>query len=409
MEHNVIPDSLNPVVAEKAKEAVALATTVLGMSQTDVVEAYNHIARQHGVEVGTEMNSSKVWLKFYRGVQSAIGFDSGVERVEGLEKGETVEVPRKRLADDATLEIVKRHSDPKSLEKISSMQKESKRLEQISNNGRSGNAGFEWESILGEMVASIAIKGASATEAIEATRATTKDMKEVKKMIPESYLSASDGSPIDIINNVTRPITDGSVEATTPRNLNSLRMEEFLEDLGIEMEEDGGTALAKGAHVEEGYGNVEREESREEAEKTLKKQAIVEATHAVVGDRFSARDYAGFRYIFDDVSTYLDHKLMPARRGDGVATHEKKSKGVFAEEERKAPSFYQEMAKALMFDGKAADASARKTLQRLEDKLKAVITEVEQMLEKGVTPAVTDKARDRMAMSQAEVSRQIQR
>ena len=426
----VVPETLNPAVAEKAREAVALAMTVLGMSRTDVVDTYNHLARQHGIDVGTELDSSKVWLKFYRGVQSAIGFDQGLERVEHRNnKQEIIEVPRERLADDSTLEIVKEHSDQESLAQLSNMHKASKDIEWVANRGATGHAGDAWESTLGEMVANVAIAGKSAKEAVKTVRVEHNDMKEVGKMVPEAYFSGPEGKRLDITASVTRSITDGSAEVSVPRTLSSLTWNDYEHEHDPESARDHGheteldmdtdeldadTAGARPAHTNEDLGLEPTEDEKEVAaareERTKAKQTLVEGLHAWVADRFSDRDYAGFRYISEGADDYLDHKLMPDRRGEGKATHALRSSGVFGGEERKAPEFIRGLVSAFGFEGTGApDANARKTLSRLEAKLKTATAEVERMLEKGITPPITERAQQRMEMPLSDLSRQIQR
>jgi hypothetical protein len=204
-EKDVVPESMNSAVAEKAKEAVLLAMTILGMSRTDVVDTYNHLARQNDVAVGTELDSSKVWLKFYRGVHSALEFDTGLERVDTKnEHGEITRKPRERLADDATLSIVKEHSDPEKLKQAGRTRAAAKRIEKHGNDGVTGYSNDQWESAFGEIVANVAIAGCTPKEAIDATRLAHNDMKEVGMFVPESYLSSDSGEAIDLVGTATR-------------------------------------------------------------------------------------------------------------------------------------------------------------------------------------------------------------
>jgi hypothetical protein len=139
------------------------------------------------------------------------------------------------------------------------------------------------------------------------------------------------------------------------------------------------------------------------------KQRLVYGIHTLVADQFSDRDYAGFRYLVEDSDSYLDRKLISDRRGEGVTTHELRSKSVFGGEDRKSPEFIKGLAEAFGFEGPNADASARTTLRRLEDKVRKVIPDLETALDMGFSPPLTEKAQERMNATLQDLSRRIQR
>jgi hypothetical protein len=396
---DLVPDTLNPAVAEKAREAVLMATTVLGMSRTDVVDTYNHLARQHGVAVGTELDSSKVWLKMYRGVVSAMKFDTGVERVEVGQDEAPLE--RTRLSDDADVDIIREHADRGKLKKVGSAMSAARRIEKNANRGNTGDAVDSWESALGEIVANVAIGGATPEAAIRATKLRHDDLKEVGHFTPEAHIAQGE-APAPLVENGTAPITSGKARVVT---LKAPGGKQAGDDMGDTFDEEdrGGS-----------YSALEREDEEDPAREAAggfdpKKAALAEALHPFLAGKMSVRDYAGFQYLTEHAEDYLDHKLLPTRRGEGVETHEVRSGDIFGAGERTRPEFIEGLQAAIGYGEHKDMASARTFLRRLEEKIQKWTAELETMLDKGIQPPLTEKAQERMNMSIQDLSRQIQR
>lgn len=393
---DLVPDTLNPAVAEKAREAVLMATTVLGMSRTDVVDTYCHLARQYGVTVGTELDSSKVWLKMYRGVVSAMQLDTGVERVEvGQDEARRM---RTQLSDDAGLGIVREHADKGKLKKVGSAMLAARRIEKNANRGKTGDALDSWESALGEIVVNIAVGGATLEDAIKATKLRHADMKEVGQFVPEAHLTQGEG-PATLIENGTAPITSSKARVVT---LKAPSGKQVGDDMGDTLDEEdwGGSYFALDREDDK-----EEDPAREAADGfDPKKAAVAEALHTLLADKLPDRDYAGFRYLMKNATDYLDRKLSPPRRGEGVETHEMRSGDIFGAGERTRPEFIEGLQAAVGYSGHKDTAGARKFLSRLEEKIQEWTGELESMLDKGIQPPLTEKAQERMNMSIQDLS-----
>lgn len=399
---DLVSDKLNPAVGEKAREAVLLATTVLGMSRTDVVDTYNHLARQHGVAVGTELDSSKVWLKMYRGVVSTIGFDQGVERIE-FKENETP-TTRAKLADNDDVSIIRQHMGGGDVKKLASAKTSAKRIEKNANERVTGYAGDSWESALGEIVANVAMgEGADYKTAIAAVKLRHNDLKEVGKFIPEASLTHGDG-PATLIENVTVPITSGNAEVVNEVPGGRQRA---ADEEGISVDDFGASHSLYTAKD----GGVEEDEKQgvEEDGPDLKKAALAEALQPFLADKLSDRDYAGFLFLAENADDYLDRKLQTVRRGEGVETHEVRAGDIFGAGERTRPEFIERLQAAIGYGDHKDAASARKFLSRLEEKIQKWTNELEAILDKGIQPPLTEKAQERMNMGLQDLSRQIQR
>lgn len=428
-EKSVVPESLNPAVAEKAKEAVLLATTVLGMSRTDVVDTYNHLARQHGVAIGTELDSSKVWLKMYRGVVSALKFDTGLESTEsGNTKAPT---ERTRLSDPIDVGIIMTHADPAAVEKLVPALSAAKKIEKNANRGSSGNANDHWESAYSEIIASIALKGLTAEAAVNSAKREHADLVEVGKFIPESFMSVG-GERADFISNVTDSVTSDQSTVVSRASGGRQNVDDFDEneheltgtlefpesEFGQDPVSNEGAyrhALDTAADVsfdeEQGWSPLSMADMSQmgEANPDQKRMELNKSMPGYIAGKGGDRDYAGFMYLVNNADDYSDRKLLMARRGEGVEAYNVRDSGIFStERERNRPEFYEGLKAALGYDDHKDTAGARKFLQRFEVKMQKWVGELENMLDKGITPPLTEKAQERMNMhSQGSLSRQI--